>query len=140
MTGGHRAGADGTASACNSTHLRGQAESRWTAGGEAKLVLPKPDPRASPGRGSRAPSLVSSGPATCYEGAPAQTSLVVQLQPSTGLLRALTAPVLQLFPSDVPSCEKEERPVLGGVGRLEFVPQAELPLLLQLQAHHCLAQ
>lgn len=36
--------------------------------------------------------------------------------------------------------QKEERPVLAAVGRLELVPQAELPLVLQLQPDDGLTQ
>lgn len=41
---------------------------------------------------------------------------------------------------NVSSGEEEERSVLFGIGSLEFVPQTELPLVLQLQPHHSLAE
>lgn len=38
------------------------------------------------------------------------------------------------------SSEKVEWLVIAAVGGLELVPEAELPLVLQLQADNCLAQ
>lgn len=42
--------------------------------------------------------------------------------------------------SNVAAGQKEERPVLAAVGRLELVPEAELPLVLQLQSDDGLTQ
>ena len=42
--------------------------------------------------------------------------------------------------SDVAAGQKVERPVLAAVGRLKLVPQAELPLVLQLEADDGLTQ
>lgn len=36
--------------------------------------------------------------------------------------------------------QKVEGPILAAVGRLKLVPQAELPLVLQLQSHDGLTQ
>lgn len=47
---------------------------------------------------------------------------------------------LLVSPSDVPSCQKKEWPVLCGIGSLEFVTQSELPLIFQLQADDRLAE
>jgi hypothetical protein len=40
----------------------------------------------------------------------------------------------------MPSSEKKERPIFLGIGRLELIPQSELPLVFQLQADDCLAE
>lgn len=45
-----------------------------------------------------------------------------------------------MSPSDVPSGQKEERPVFLGVGGLELITQPELPLIFQLKADNCLAE
>lgn len=42
--------------------------------------------------------------------------------------------------SYVCSSQKEERPVLLGIGCLEFITEPESPLLLELQPSHCLPQ
>lgn len=42
--------------------------------------------------------------------------------------------------SNVTSRQKVEGPVLAAVGRLELIPQAELPLILQLQPDDGLTQ